>query len=95
MTEVGVHRFASGHHQHQRAEDQQRLAEPRLAEERQAEPRVERHRICGWRTICARPRIAMTTNQTTRTGPKTSDARAPLNWMANSPVSSPMVIGMT
>ena len=42
MAEVGVHRLAPGHHQHQRAEDQQRLAKPGLAEERQAEPRVER-----------------------------------------------------
>ena len=42
MAEVGVHRLAPGHHQHQRAEDQQRLVEPSLAEERQAEPWIER-----------------------------------------------------
>ena len=38
----------------------------------------------------------MTTNQTIRTGPNTMPMReAPLNWMANSPVSSASVIGMT
>ena len=42
MAEVGVHRLAAGHHQHQRAEDQQRLVEPGMAEERQAEPGIER-----------------------------------------------------
>ena len=38
----------------------------------------------------------MTTNQTIRTGPKTTPMpEVPLNWIANSPVSSATVIGTT
>ena len=38
----------------------------------------------------------MTTNQTSRTGPKTTPIpEVPLNWIANSAVRSPMVIGTT
>ena len=41
MAEIGIHRLAAGDDQHQRAEDQQRLAQRRPAQERDAESGIE------------------------------------------------------
>ena len=62
----------------------------------QAENGIESSENVGVMFDLPAPRMAMTTNQIMRTGPNMIPIPdVPLNWMANSAVKSPIVIGMT
>ena len=97
MSEVGVHRLAAGDDQHHRAEDHQRFARPGAARgTRKPSTGLNAARICRLARDLREAEGGDDDEPDDQQRPEDdADARAPLNWMANSRVSSASVIGTT